>query len=172
MLELERTYLAKTIPAGLASCPKREIVDVYIPKEAAHPSLRIRKNGDRCEMTKKEPQAGDASEQVEQTIVLTKAEFEALARIDGKMTRKVRHFYEHAGRTAEFDVFQGPLAGLVVVDFEFDSIGEKDAFRMPGFCLADVTHEEFIAGGMLCGKRYEDIAEDLGRFGYRKIFLP
>ena len=36
------------------------------------------------------------------------------------------------------------------------SIEEKDAFVAPDFCLVEVTQELFIAGGMLCGKRYAD----------------
>jgi len=35
--------------------------------------------------------------------------------------------------------------------------------------LADVTPEEFIAGGMLAGKRYEDVKGDLNRYKYKKI---
>lgn len=35
--------------------------------------------------------------------------------------------------------------------------------------LAEVTQEEFIAGGMLCGKNYDDISDKLEKFGYSKI---
>ncbi len=68
-------------------------------------------------------------------------------------------------------MFQGDLKGLVVVDFEFDSIEEKDSFEMPDFCLVDVTQEDFIAGEMICGKFYEDIESELNRFDYKKLFL-
>ena len=40
---------------------------------------------------------------------------------------------------------------------------------MPDFCLADVTQEVFIAGGMLCGKKYESIRVPLEHLGYKKI---
>jgi len=55
MIELEKTYLAKEIPKGLKDCKHKEIIDIYIPKSTEHPHIRIRKNGDRFEMTKKEP---------------------------------------------------------------------------------------------------------------------
>ena len=71
--------------------------------------------------------------------------------------------------TAEIDVFQGALKGLVLVDVEFETVEEKDAFEMPEFCLVEVTQEEFIAGGMLCGKSYEDIEEGLKRYNYSRI---
>ena len=42
---------------------------------------------------------------------------------------------------------------------------------MPDFCLKEVTQELFIAGGMICGKSYEDIEENLKRFNYLKLFM-
>jgi len=172
MIELERTYLAKYLPKELMNCNSKEIIDIYIPKSSVHPTLRIRKNGSEYEITKKEPVKGnDSSHQREQTIILRESEFRELAQIDGKRVSKIRYCYNYNGRTAEIDVFQGPLKGLVVVDFEFKEIGEKDSFEMPDFCLADVTQEKFIAGGMLCGKSYEDIENDLKRFNYSKLFL-
>ncbi|MBW2972725.1 hypothetical protein KY359_06845 [Candidatus Woesearchaeota archaeon] len=171
MIELEKTYLAKKLPEGLAECRKKEIIDIYIPKSHPHPKLRIRKNGDRYEMTKKEPVADDASQQEEQTIILTEEEFSSLTKLDGKKTHKIRYHYPYEGRMAEIDVFQGALKGLIVIDFEFDTEEDKDAFMMPDFCLADVTHEQFIAGGMVCGRSYEDIADDLNRYHYSKLFI-
>ena len=47
---------------------------------------------------------------------------------------------------------------------------KKDNFKIPDFCLIEVTNEEFLAGGMLCGKNYEDISNELKRFGYSKIW--
>ena len=172
MIELERTYLAKYLPQGLSNCKSKEIIDIYIPKSSVHPTLRIRKNGSKYEITKKEPVKGnDSSHQREQTIILTESEFIELTHLEGKKVHKVRYCYDYNGRTAEIDVFQGPLKGLVVVDFEFEKIGEKNSFEMPDFCLADVTQEKFIAGGMLCGKSYEDIEDDLKRFNYSELFL-
>jgi len=173
MNELEKTYLAKELPKGLKNCKSKEIIDVYIPKTSEHPVLRLRKNGDKFELTKKEPiREGDSSHQNEQTIVLTETEFKALNnQVKGKRVRKIRYFYDFEGRIAEFDVFQNDLLGLVVVDFEFKTLEEKEKFIIPDFCLAEVTQEKFIAGGMLCGKSYRDIKKDLEKFGYNKLFL-
>ena len=33
----------------------------------------------------------------------------------------------------------------------------------------NLSRKEFLAGGMLCGKSYEDIQEKLKEFGYKKI---
>jgi CYTH domain-containing protein len=172
MIELEKTYLAKSLPAGLEKCRHKEIVDIYLPENCRHPTLRIRKNGNDHEITKKEPvDKGDSSCQEEQTIKLTEEEFLALSKVAGKKVSKVRYFFEHDGRVAEIDVFSGALLGLVVVDFEFNTTEDKNAFEMPEFCLCEITQEEFIAGGMICGKSYEDVAKELERFGYEKLFL-
>lgn len=172
MIELEKTYLAKYIPEGLKECKSREIIDIYIPVSANHPKLRVRKNGDKFEMTKKKPIVyEDASHQEEQTIDLSEEEFSALKNSKSKKVRKVRYQYDFEGRIAEIDIFQDGLEGLAVVDFEFGAVEEKNNFQMPDFCLDEVTQENFIAGGKLCGKSYEDIEDNLGRFGYKKLFL-
>jgi hypothetical protein len=35
--------------------------------------------------------------------------------------------------------------------------------------LADVTQEEFIAGGWLAGKKYSDIESFLNKYNYKKL---
>ncbi|MBI4120027.1 MAG: hypothetical protein HY454_01035 [Parcubacteria group bacterium] len=170
MIELEKTYLAKFLPEGVKNSPSKEVVDIYIPQSSPHPKLRIRKNGDSYEMTKKEPlEVGDNSRQDEQTIILTETEFNELAKLEGKRTRKTRYYYDYQGVATEVDVFQDSLYGLVLVDIEFKTEEEKNSFPMPDFCLVDLADEDFIAGGMLCGKSYADIKEDLRRFNYSKI---
>lgn len=172
MIELEKTYLAKFIPKDLRNCKKREIIDTYIPKSKAHPTLRIRKDGNKFEITKKEPiDSSDSSVQKEDMIPLSAAEFESLSKINGKKSSKTRHYYPFKNKIAEIDVFHGKLEGLVLVDFEFKTKEEKQSFEKPDFCLVDVTQEEFIAGGMLCGKTYKDIEKRLESFGYNKLTL-
>lgn len=169
-IELERTFLLKNIPVGLEKCKSIEIIDIYLPKSAKHPILRIRKKGDVFEMTKKYPLVGkDFSEQEEYNISLSKEEFKELSEIEGKRFRKIRYFYPLDGKTAEIDIYLDALRGLAFVDFEFDSRAEKDKFKMPHFCLADVTQEKFVAGGMLAGKKYSDIEPFLKKYNYKKI---
>ncbi len=169
-IELEKTYLAKYLPEGLKDCPSKEIKDIYVPETEAHPSLRIRKRGDKYEITKKVPVLGnDSSEQYEHTIILTNEEFSALEQVKGKVVRKIRHYYNYNGAQAEVDIFQDDLAGLVLVDFEFKKAEDKNNFEMPDFCLVDVTQDKHFAGGMICGKEYTDLVPHLDELGYRKI---
>ena len=166
-VELELTYLVKTLP-DLTKAPSKLVVDVYFPLGSTHACLRLRQNGDQYEMTKKIPvDNADASHQHEHTIKLTQPEFAALAAAPGKRVVKRRYFYDYNGRVAEIDVFQEDLKGLVLADFEFETREEQVAFKMPDFCLADVTQDEAVAGGFLAGKKYADIAPQLDAYGYK-----
>lgn len=172
MEELERTYLTKEIPQDLLQFPSKVMLDIYLPSTSAHPGLRIRRRGDTLEITKKRPLLeGDTSRQNEQTILLAEDEYQELSSIPGKRVSKVRYFYKQSGTDFEVDVFTGDLQGLVLVDVEFSSSQTRDSFVMPSFCLAEVTQEAFVAGGMLCGKKYSEIEPNLKKFGYKKLSL-
>jgi adenylate cyclase len=171
-IELELTYLARELPTDLATKPSKMLVDVYYPASDPHPLVRIRQKGDSYEITKKVMASGtDSSHMLEYTIKLTREEFDALSAAPGKRVAKRRYDYEFEGRKAEIDVFDGELSGLVVVDFEFTDRDDQLAFQMPGFCLADVTQEAFIAGGKLAGKSYADISADLDRYDYQQLYI-
>ena len=171
-IEIERTFLVQTLPHDLKEHPYKVLFDIYLPSTSRHPNLRLRQKGDSFEMTKKLfIDENDHSEQKEMTIPLSKEEFDELATIPGKRVKKLRYMYPYKGVIAEIDVFQDALAGLVVVDFEFKTSEDKRAFAMADWCLIDVTQEEFIAGGMLCGKSYADIEKRLTDLGYSKIMV-
>lgn len=165
-VEIEKTYLARAFPEGLMQAPSYKMIDVYVPEDSGHPQLRLRKKGDRHEITKKQPVGDDASHQIEQTIPLTEQEFASLSRASSRRIEKTRYVMTIDGHEAEIDVFECDLNGLVLIDFEFSSIEARDTFTPPACCLADVTHEKFIAGGLLAGRAYADIKPELDRFNY------
>lgn len=169
-LELELTFLAKELPEGIKTIRPTRIVDIYIPDTPEHSHLRLRQKGEKYEMTKKMPVVeGNASEQIEQTIPLTEEEFTTLSSCSKKRVTKDRYNIEIEGKMAEIDIFVDGLKGLVLMDFEFNTVKEKSDFKIPDIALADVTQEDFIAGGLLAGKTYDDIAPELKRFNYKQI---
>ncbi len=170
-LELEYTFLAKELPTEIAGITPKRLVDVYVPdSETQHPRLRLRQKGDTYEITKKVPvNDGDASAQIETTINLDQDEFEALIQVSQKRVVKDRYNVQINGFPAEVDVFLEKLEGLVLIDFEFSSEESRRAFVKPDVCLADVTQEDFIAGGLLAGKQYGDIQSNLDGFNYVKL---
>lgn len=170
MIELELTYLAKVLPNSLKDCPSKKIIDLYVDNGTDHFDLRIRRNGDKFELTRKTPVAdGDASTQTETTININQTEFESFSNTKSRKIEKTRYYFTHNGSIAEFDVFEGNLDGLVLIDFEFENEADKYSFEMPYFCLSDITQETFIAGGVLAGKSYDDIREQLDRFNYQSL---
>lgn len=169
-IELEKTYLAKYIP-DLTACEYKEMSDTYLPESANHPVIRIRKQGETYMITKKAPVGDNAAVQKEQTIYLTKQEYDDLLRISNKKVEKIRYYYQVGGRKVEIDVFQGALCGLILIDVEFSSEQEMNVFEMPEFCLVEVTHESFIAGGLLAGKSYQDIGDKLTKYNYSPLFF-
>ena len=171
MLELERTFLAKSLPDDLRVHPHKKIVDLYVANGTDHLDLRIRQHGDIYEITRKRPVEGtDSSRQEEQTIPLEQTEFESLSLARGRKIEKDRYYYPYGTTTAEFDIFENDLTGLVLIDFEFKTEDEMSTFVLPDFCLAEVTQEACIAGGVLAGKSYADIESQLQKYQYQKCF--
>lgn len=171
-IEIEKTYLAKSLPENLAHCEGKELLDMYIPKGSAHAKLRIRKSGDSYTITKKRlVNEGDASTQMEQNIQITEDEFNAFSRMPANTVHKMRFLYPYKGKTAEIDVFLDRLEGLVLVDIEFNSKEELEKCAMPDFCLVDVTNEDCFAGGVLSNSDFSDIEDILSKFNYDKLFL-
>ena len=170
-VEYELTYLAREIPSEISKALPTRLVDIYIPEDPdAHPHLRLRRKGDKYEITKKLPlDETDTSEQSEQTITLEQGEFESLSSGHSRLVEKDRYTVVIDGRPADVDVFSGKLEGLVLIDFEFLNAADKQAFTPPACCLADVTQEEFVAGGYLSGKSYAGIQSGLTRLGYQPL---
>lgn len=170
-IELELTYLAASIPEAIKHSTPKRLSDVYIPENPdVHAKLRIRQKGDSYIMTKKIPiSAGDASKQNEFDIPLDEAEFKELIKVSNRRITKDRYEIELAGRIAEVDVFQESLKGLIVIDFEFEKEEEQKNFIPPIECLANVTQENFIAGGNLAGLGYSDIEGHLDRYNYVRL---
>ncbi len=172
-IELEKRYLAKYLPDDLENCECIEIIDVYIPKSAVHATLRLRKNGEKYVIERKIPATlGSTEKYVETAIELSSEEFAALRNVKGRVLHKMRYFYPWQGHMLEIGVFQGALAGLVIVEAEFSSEEMMAQFVMPEFCLAEVGNSKYrgyFAGGVLCGKAYEELLSVLDELGYVKI---
>ncbi len=169
-IEIERTFLAKYLPEGLKLANNKKIIDIYLPSSSPHAKLRLRSNGEAYVITKKSLiNSNDPSQQTEDNIKLTEAEFLALAKADGNQIEKIRYYYPYQGLTAEIDVFLGKLEGLVLIDFEFNTTEEAHNFNIPDFCLADVTPEDIIAGGVLSHQTMESLGEFFKKYNYQEL---
>lgn len=172
-LELERRFLARRIPEQIQGIKPVYMEDTYIPEDlSVHAHLRLRDKDGLYVVTKKFDVPGsDASAHVEHTIKLDESEYLALQQASSRRVIKNRYPTVIDGNGAEVDVFGGVLTGLVLIDFEFSDSDAMAAFTQPDCCLADVTQEEFLAGGMLAGKTYADLTPQLEMLGYLPLFL-
>lgn len=165
-LEIERTFLARYLPADLKNFPSHEIMDYYLPPGAEHAKLRIRKSDDKYTITKKElVNQEDESIQIEHNIELTTSEFNSFKNIAADTVHKIRYYYNGA----ELDLFLDDLQGLVLIDFEFDSVEQSLEFEAPDFCLAEVTKDNEIAGGLLCRHNIESLQSILNKYNYKLL---
>lgn len=166
-IEREKTYLVKDLPDDIELKNPILVRDFYLPENSEHPKLRLRQKGDKFEITKKTPIDGDVSRQIEQTISLSRDEFESLVGGISRKVEKNRYSTQISGRTAEVDVFLGEHEGLVLCDFEFENDDELLKFEKPDFAFADLTIEDVIAGGVLSGTTKDVLFKTLReKYGY------
>jgi len=135
-MEIERKYLVRKLPENLEQYNKKKIAQGYLCTE---PVVRIRRSNNDYYMTYK----GDGlMVREEYNLPLTREAYEHLRpKIDGLLIAKTRYLIPLDGKlTAELDVFEEDLSGLVIVEVEFDTIEEANAFTAPDWFGEDVTN--------------------------------
>lgn len=135
-MEIERKYLVRKLPENLEQYNKKKIAQGYLCTE---PVVRIRRSNDDYYMTYK----GDGlMVREEYNLPLTQEAYEHLhPKIDGLLIAKTRYLIPLDGKlTAELDVFEEDLNGLVIVEVEFNTVEEANAFHAPDWFGEDVTN--------------------------------
>ncbi len=137
-MEIERKFLVSEMPKDLSLYKAREIEQAYLNFT---PTIRIRhdKSSDfeKYELTYKG--RGDFAHE-EYNLPLDKASYDnLLKKHDGSVIKKTRYMIPLSKFTAELDIFEGDLKGLSLVEVEFDTIEEEQAFVPPSWFGKDVT---------------------------------
>lgn len=160
MIENELSYLVTRLP-DLSSLKKKRIEQHYL-SEGREP-LRIRNADGTHELTKKLTMEDDDLSRVEEiTIPLTPDEFAMLLPHAKRSIAKTRHYVPlDGGLTAEIDVFDGPLAGLTMVEVEFPDEQSRAAFVPPDWFGRDVSQEVWSVNSWLAGKTFADVSPNL-----------
>lgn len=145
-MEIERKFLIKELPADLESYDKLRISQGYIN---TNPVVRIRRSNDEYYLTYK---GKGHMVREEYNLPLTAEAFEhMLPKIDGILIDKIRYLIPlDEKHTAELDIFQGTLTPLRLVEVEFDSVEDANAFVPPAWFGDDVTtnrqyHNSYIS---------------------------
>ena len=145
-MEIERKYLVSGIPDNIDSYPCRFIEQGYLNTA---PVVRIRKQDDDYVLTYK---GSGMIAREEYNLPLNKKSYEhLLEKADGNIISKVRYLIPiNDGKlTAELDVFKGKFAGMLLVEVEFSSVEQADAFQKPDWFGEDVTYSKIYHNSYL-----------------------
>ena len=145
VMEIERKFLIKELPANLDSYPMRQLEQGYL---CTGPVVRIRRDNDKYELTYK---GNGSMVREEHNLPLTESAYEHLKKkIDGRLISKKRYMIPFETYTIELDIFEGDLAPLVLAEVEFSSEAEANSFTPPDWFAEDVTfsslyHNSFLS---------------------------
>ncbi len=134
-MEIERKFLVRQLPENLSGYPAQKIAQGYLNTK---PVIRIRRSNDDYYLTYK---GSGLIAREEYNLPLTQEAYEhLLPKIDGLLIEKTRYLIP-LGRTltAELDVFEGALAPLLLVEVEFETLEDADAFTPPDWFGRDVS---------------------------------
>lgn len=135
-MERERRWLVHRLPSDPG--PGTPIRQGYLAHDGTV-AVRVRRRGDRHVATVK---GGRGRTRTEVEWDLTPEQFDALWPLtSGRRLGKVRHEVPVEGGTAEVDVFEGDLEGLVLVEVEFDGDEPMAAFEAPRWFGPEVTDD-------------------------------
>ncbi len=146
-MEIERKYLVTLLPENLSGYKKKNIEQGYL---CHNPTIRIRNSNEDYILTYKsklglEP-VGENGPSVnnEVELPLTKEAYLNLKnKTDGNMVYKTRYLIPlRDNLTAELDIFEGLLQGLVIVEVEFPDLETADTFRPPTWFGKDLSGDK------------------------------
>lgn len=135
-LEIERKWKVNAnLPAPLG--PGVALRQGYLTRGGGA-SVRLRDKGGALLLTVKQ---GTGLTRAEVEVAVTAAQFDALWPLTaGARVEKTRHKVILGEHTAELDRFSGALAGLCLVEVEFDTEAAARAFTPPAWFGPELTH--------------------------------
>ena len=135
-MEIERKFLVARLPQPLERWPHSPIEQAYLCRR---PVVRVRREGEVYTLTYK---GEGLLEREEYNLPLTReAYLHLLAKADGDAIVKERYRIPLGPHTAELDLFAPPLAPLALVEVEFDSRAQAEAFTPPDWFGREVTQD-------------------------------
>ena len=137
-MEIERKFLTKHIPFDITVYPCKQLSQAYI---SFSPTIRIRQSDDAYILTVK-GKGHLAREEFE--LPLIKADYDKLfEKTEGTPVVKKRYLVPvEGGYTAEVDVYEEELEGLMTTEVEFPSLEAAEGFMAPDWFGRDVSEEK------------------------------
>ncbi len=138
--EIERKFLVAELP-DLSDAEKAVVRQGYLTAPDDSTELRLRQKNDKFFLTLK---GSGAMVRIEREAEITAEQFETFwPETDGRRVEKERYTGQLPdGRVFELDVFSGDLSPLRLVEVEFQSEAEAQAYTPPAWFGADVTADK------------------------------
>ncbi len=138
--EIERKFLVADLP-DLSGTEKAVVRQGYLTAPDDSTELRLRQKNDRYFLTLK---GSGVLVRVEREAEISAEQFNTFwPETDGRRVEKERFTGQLPdGRVFELDVFQGDLAPLRLVEVEFQTEAEAEAYAPPEWFGADVTADK------------------------------
>ena len=137
-MEIEKKYLTKELPFSINEYRYKQITQAYV---SVKPTIRIRQSQEDYFLTVK-GKGHVAREEFELSI--SKKEFDTLfLKTEGTPVLKKRYYVPiHHGYTAEVDIYEGALAGLITTEVEFPTMAEAQCFVPPVWFGKEVSEDK------------------------------
>ena len=150
-MEIERKFLVSVLPENYDHHSSHQIEQAYLSTD---PVVRIRKEDDQYYLTYK---SRGLLAREEYNLPLNQASYEhLLTKADGIVLTKQRFLIPLPGTsyTAERDIFSGHYKGLMLVEVEFETEEQANAFVPPEWFGEDVTFSGEYQNSRLASKSY------------------
>lgn len=147
MKEIEKKFLVKEIPNNLEKNESDKIIQGYL-NIASEPVLRVRAKGNKYFLTYKSSTEKLTSLDYnicdEYELPISLEAFEHLKnKVDGNLIVKNRYYIKlNNNLTAELDVFDDKLKGLILVEVEFEQEDDVKNFVKPDWFGEDVSKDK------------------------------
>ena len=136
--EVERKFVLAQPPPDVTDHPAKALAQGYLAIDPAGSEVRVRRKDSETLMTVK---IGTGLVRGEEEFEIDGDRFERLwAMTDGRQVTKTRYFVPlEDGLTAEIDLYDGALQGLVTAEIEFPDEETALAYTAPEWLGEDVT---------------------------------
>jgi CYTH domain-containing protein len=139
--EIERKFIVKEIPKNIKQYQRIDILQKYI---SIDPEIRIRQQIEDGEYTYyKAKKSNDSLSREQDEVEISSTDFYNLSSITmGNDIVKVRYLIPVGKYTAELDIYQEKLSGLLIVEVEFKTVQEAGEFVVPNWFRQEVTYDK------------------------------
>ncbi len=150
-MEIERKFLVREMPK-LTAYPVKKLEQGYL---STGPVVRVRREDNEYYLTYK---GGGLVAREEYNLPLSREAYEHLReKCDGNLITKKRYLIPLGELTAELDVFEGAMEGLIMAEVEFSTLEEAYAFTPPDWMGKDVTEDVRYHNSYMINYTYKEL---------------